>query len=65
VPLVLVDRIVIDPMRRAKGYAAIGATGEHHISPIAGTGRYDTGHHINIIVSRHPGMVDRDERLST
>src|SRR5262249_40901874 len=63
VPLVMVDRIVIDPNRCAKGLAAIGAAGEHYVGPVAGTERDYTRQHVNVIIC--PGGVHGDECLST
>ena len=57
----MVNRVVIDPMRRAKGLAAIGAASEHHVSAVASAKRYHTGKHVNVIVCA--GTVHRDERL--
>jgi hypothetical protein len=61
VPLVMVNRVVIDPMRRAKGLAAIGAASEHHVSAVASAKRYHTGKHVNVIVCA--GTIHCDERL--
>jgi hypothetical protein len=36
VPLAGVDRIVVDPVRCAKGRAPVGAACEHYVSPAAG-----------------------------
>jgi len=57
----MVNRVVIDPMRRAKGLTAIGAASEHHVSAIASAKRYHTGKHVNVIVCA--GTIHRDERL--
>ena len=61
----MVNWIVIDPMRSAKGCAAIGAAGEHHVSAVASAEWYHTGHHINVVVCGRPGTVHRHERLPT
>src|SRR6516165_6307210 len=59
----MVNRVVIEPLRRAKGLAAVCATGEHHVRAVARTVWYHTGHHVNVIVSRTAGTVHCDERL--
>ena len=59
----MVNRVVIDPMRRAKGLAAIGAASEHYVSAVASAKRYHTGKHVNVIVCA--GTIHRDERLPT
>src|SRR6266478_4804833 len=64
-PLVMVDAIVIHPVRCAKGLAAVCAAGEHHVGPVAGTGRQHTGNHVDVIVSRTAGTVHCYERLAT
>jgi len=63
VPLVMVNRIVIDPMRRAEGQPAVRAAREHHVSPGTETSWLYTGDHVNIIVSGTAGAVYCQERL--
>ena len=65
VPLVRVYRVVIDSLRSAKGGSVVGATREHHVSTVVGTELFHACHHVDVIVSRRPGLIDRDERLST
>jgi hypothetical protein len=65
VPLVRVDRVVIDPNRCAKRLSAVGATGEHHIRAIVGIEWFDACHHVNVIISRTAGAVHCHERLPT
>jgi hypothetical protein len=59
----MVNRIVIDPVRRAKGNASVGAANKHHVRAIIGTERLDAGHHINVVVSRSARPVHRKECL--
>lgn len=65
VPLVLVDRVVVDPNRCAKRLSVVSATGEHHIGAVAGTEWFDACHYINVIISRTAGPVHCYERLPT
>ena len=59
----MVNRIVIDPMRRAEGQSAVRAPREHHVSPGTETSWLYTGDHVNIIVSGTAGAVYCQERL--
>ena len=52
-------------MRSAKGCAAIGTAGKHHVSTVVSTERFDACQHINVVVSGRPGTVHSHERLST
>ena len=61
----MVNGVVIDPVRRAKGLAAVCAAGEHHVGPVAGAGRQHTGDHVDVVVSRTTGTVHCYERLPT
>ena len=54
--------IVIDPVRRAKGLPAVGATHKHHIGG-ASPGRQHAGQHVDVIVSRAAGVINRQEQL--
>src|SRR5437667_942417 len=60
-PLARVDRIVVDPLRRAKALAAVGAAGEHHVSPAA---RANAGYHVDVVVRRAAGAVDCQKDLA-
>src|SRR5437867_3302127 len=62
-PLARVNRIVIDLKRRAKGQSAVGAACEHYIGRAA-SGRHYAGQHVNVIVSRATGTIDRQEQHS-
>jgi len=62
-PLVLIDRIVIDPLRCAERLSTVGAPSKHHVSAVAGARRYNTGHHVKVIVSRSAGTIRCDECL--
>jgi hypothetical protein len=58
----MVDWIIIDSDRRAKGLAAVGAPRKHHVSAVASAERYHTGKHVNVVVCA--GTIHRHERLS-
>jgi hypothetical protein len=64
VPFVRIKRIVIDLNRRAKGLPAVGAAHKHHIGG-ASPGRYHAGQHVNVVVSRAAGVVNRQEQHSS
>jgi hypothetical protein len=57
----MVNGIVVDPVRRAKSEAAVGAAHEHHIGPGIKAGWLYTGDHVNIIVSGPAGTVHCQE----
>ena len=59
-PLGRVNRIVINPNRRAEALPAVGAAGEHDVGSSA---RAHAGHHVNVVVSRATGAVNRQEHL--
>lgn len=63
VPFVMVNWVVIDPLRRAKGHTSVGAAHKHHVRAIVGTGRLHAGHHVNVIVTRSARAVYRQECL--
>jgi hypothetical protein len=65
VPLIVVDRIVVDPNRCAKRLSVVSATGEHHIGAVAGTEWFDACHHVNVIISSTAGPVHCHKRLPT
>src|SRR5207248_7348363 len=60
-PLARVDRIVVDPHRRAEAGAAICAAREHHVSPAA---RASAGYHVDVVVRRAAGAVDCQKDLA-
>src|SRR5207247_4899938 len=62
-PLAGINRVVIDLMRRAEGLPAVGAAREHHVGR-ASPGRLHTCQHINVVVSRAAGAINRQEGLS-
>src|SRR5215813_233936 len=62
-PFVRVNRIVVYLDWRTKCCAVIGAPHKHYISG-ASSGRHNTGQHVNVVVSRGAGMVDRQKQLS-
>ena len=55
--------IVIDPVRRTEGQSAVGAADKHHVSGRS-PGWQHTAQHIDIVVSRTPGAVNREEDLA-
>ena len=61
-PLAGIDRIVINPNRRAEAQTAVVAANEHDVGPAAG--RANAGHHVNVVVSRATGTVNRQEHLA-
>ena len=61
----MINGIVIDSVRRAKSYAAVGAAYEHHIGAGIEAGWLYTGNHVNIIVSGTAGTVHCQEHLSS
>jgi len=60
----MINGIVIDSVRHAKSYAAVGAAYEHHIGAGIEAGWLHTGDHVNIIVSGTAGTVHCQEHLS-
>src|SRR6266478_1892982 len=62
-PLTRVNGIVIDLMWRTEGYSPVGAAHKHHVS-CASTRRHHTGEHVNVIVSRATGAINRQEQHS-
>src|SRR5262245_62154875 len=61
-PLARVNRVVIDSLRCAEAYPAIGAAGEHHVGRATSRRRH-TGQHINVVVGRATRMIDSEEKL--
>jgi hypothetical protein len=61
-PLALVVGIVIDSNRSAEGCAAVSAAGEHHFRETL-PGRLHAREHVNVVVSRPTGVVNRQETL--
>lgn len=57
-------RIVINPMRRAKGHSAVGAADEIDVGPVVIAGRAHARAHVNVVVSRAAGAVNRQEYLT-
>ena len=63
VPLVMINWIVVDSVRRAKSEAAVGAAHEHYIGAGGEARRLYTGNHVNIVVSRPAGAVHCQKQL--
>src|SRR6266404_1336365 len=62
-PFARIDHVVIDLLRSAEGRAAVGAAHKHHVggaSPV----RHDAGQHVDVVVRRAAGAIDRQEYLS-
>jgi hypothetical protein len=56
--------IVVDPKRCAEGLSAIGAAHKHHVGGRS-PGRQHTAHHVDVVVSRPAGAVNREEDLAS
>ena len=63
-PLGRVDAIVIDSKWCAEGQSTVGAAHKHHVGRAA-PGRLHASQHINVVVSRPAGAIDRQEQLPT
>src|SRR5258708_4426009 len=62
-PLTQVNGIVIDLMWRTERYSPVGAAYKHHIG-CASALRHHTRQHINVIISRATGAINRQEQHS-
>jgi hypothetical protein len=63
VPLIR-KAIVIDSVRRTESQSAVGAADKHHVGG-ASAGRLHADQHVNIVVGRAAGVVNREEHHST
>ena len=63
-PLARIDGIVIDLVWRAEGQSAVGAAHKHHVGRAA-PGRQHTGQHVNVVVGRAAGAINRQEQHSS
>lgn len=63
-PFVLINRIVRDPLRRAKGHSAVRAARKHDIAPVACAELLHRGKHIDIVVGSRAGAVYRQKDLA-
>ena len=63
-PLRVVNRIVIDPTRRAEGLSSICAAREHHVTASGKAGRLNAGKHVNIVVRTRARTVRRQKNLT-
>ena len=52
--------VVINPVRRAEGEPAVGAAHKHHVGRRS-PGRHYAGQHVNVVVSRATGAINRQE----
>ena len=59
-PVSLEVGVVIDPHGRAEGQSAVGAAHKHYIG-CASPGRQDACQHVNVVVSRAAGVINRQE----
>jgi hypothetical protein len=62
-PLVGVDRIIVNPMRCTEGGPSIGTAREHDVCAIAAE-RADAGYHVNVAAGRAAGTVNSKEDLA-
>ena len=62
-PLAVIDRIVIDPVRSAEGLSAVGAADKHDVAAGGEAGRLHARQHVNVIVRAGAGTVHRQENL--
>ena len=63
VPFAVIDRIIIDTVRGAKGLSAIGAAHEHHVNSCAEASWLQAPQHVNVVISTRARTVHRDEKL--
>src|SRR5215469_4602483 len=56
--------IVVDPDGRTEACPAVRAAREHHIRPVAVIRWPDAGQHVNVIVRRSAGAINRQEYLA-
>ena len=62
-PLAGVHGIVVDANWRTKADSAIGAARKHHVGPTTAK-RLHAGQHVNVVVSRAAGTINRQETHS-
>src|ERR1041385_297038 len=62
-PFAGIDHVVIDSLRCAEGRAAVGAAHKHHVGG-APPVRHHARQHIDVVVRRAAGAIDRQEYLS-
>ena len=63
VPFVVIDRIVVDPLRGAEGLSAVGAAHEHHVASGGEAGRLHARQHVNIVIRAGARTIHRQENL--
>ncbi len=63
-PLVVIDRIVVDPPWRAEGLAAVAAAHEHHVGPDVEAKWLHTSQEIDIVICTRAGAVHCDKQLT-
>jgi hypothetical protein len=62
-PVSLEVGVIIDPHGRAEGQSAVGAARKHYIG-CAAPGREDACQHVNVVVCRAAGAINRQEAHS-
>src|SRR6266403_4740655 len=62
-PFARVDGIVIDFEWCAEGQSVVGAAREHHVGGAA-SWRHYAGQHVNVVVSRAAGAINRQKQLA-
>ena len=55
--------VIIDPNRRTKACAAVGAARNHHVGAVAVARWSHTGQHVDIVISGAAGTIDCQEYL--
>src|SRR5438874_6464270 len=60
-PLVWIDRIIVNPLRCTESGPSIGAARKHHVRSAA---RADACYHVNVIIGGTAGAVDSKENLA-
>ena len=63
VPLVVIDWVVINPVRRAKSYSAVGAAREHYVCPGVEACRLNARQHVNVVIGRAARTIHYQEAL--
>ena len=62
-PFAVINRVVIDPLRRTEGQSAVRAAREHYVGAGGKAEWLHTGQHVNVVVSRAAGTIHRQEQL--
>src|SRR5437879_3656000 len=62
-PLAGINWVVVNAQWYAKGQTAVGAARKHYVSRAA-SGRHDASQHVNVIVGRASGTINRQKQLA-